>query len=233
MTRRFCITSLVGINGVLLAMLLATPSSAHDADTYYPEHWNFNEDVNYYYDPPVPDSFRPQINEGFNKWSDRAGGEAPNFNPQGVRQMEGPYTKCGGPNGVFYRNVNSDGYGNSIGLTGLCVQYDRVEGFSMVFDTEPDYGPGTAWYAGDGTVPDNRWDIQSIATHEAGHSTGFSGGWTGHFPEGSTCEGPDRQTMCPGSTEAAGTKYIRTLEAHDVHTIEAAYHTNNPCPPVC
>ena len=129
--------------------------------------------------------------------------------------MTSAYTPCEGPNGVFARDITADGQGGGLALTARCINASgQYAGFSMVFDRNVN------WFVGDGAVPDNKWDLQSIATHEAGHSTG----WHGHLDgTAGICQGADRNTMCEGSPDPQGFHYLRTLEFHDEHTIENGY----------
>lgn len=228
--RRIAITILVTLN-VFLTVTFATSSSfAHSADVFYAHRWDLDSTVHYKIDSGVPTGWRDQIRDGFQEWSDRVGGRAPKFAFNNVENLTNPYTPCNGANAVFARNLDADGLTGALGYTPGCrLSGGRYTGFSMVLDTDPSGGGAIGWYLGDDVVPDNRWDLQSIATHEAGHATGFYG----HFDAGQPiCQGPDRETMCAGSSEPIGTKYLRTLEAHDRHTIQAAY-PDNPCPPVC
>lgn len=82
---------------------------------------------------------------------------------------------------------------------------------------------GGQWYrkADPSGISGRRYDLQSVATHEFGHSTGLF--W--HFDDpgmnsgtGHNCAGgnPGRETMC--SATPRGNTSGRTLEPHDLHT---------------
>jgi hypothetical protein len=83
---------------------------------------------------------------------------------------------------------------------------------------------GGQWYrkADPDGIPNRRLDLQSVATHEFGHATGFY--W--HFNDpgmntgtGHVCNGGATQadeTMCQGLNR--GTTEKRTLSDHDLHT---------------
>ena len=91
-----------------------------------------------------------------------------------------------------------------------------------MLEVYPAANGSVGWYQGSGGAPANRWDLRSIATHEAGHTTG----WHGHFSGSPTCALPlsgAYETMCEGSLSVLGTEWIRTLGTHDLHTYEDAY----------
>ncbi|HEX2039243.1 MAG TPA: hypothetical protein VHF47_05860 [Acidimicrobiales bacterium] len=83
------------------------------------------------------------------------------------------------------------------------------------------------WYTGDsGTVPWDKWDLESAATHEWGHVAGFHGPWArGHLnPESAACTwntSTPYHTMCPGGPN--GSNYGRTLEDLEIWQYERAY----------
>jgi hypothetical protein len=80
------------------------------------------------------------------------------------------------------------------------------------------------FYTGTGTPGEKQIDLQSIATHEWGHATGWgSSGGTNHFPEGwDVCTMSPKHTMCPSIPE--GKDYWRTLEEHDRDTFNNVYN---------
>ncbi len=80
-----------------------------------------------------------------------------------------------------------------------------------------------AWDPG-GTVPSNKWDFHGVLMHEVVHATGWGLEWRAdHFVGSSACPSNVvlRQTMCP--SYSIGHVYWRSLESHDIHTIQGAY----------
>lgn len=213
--------SLLTLNVVLATLLGAKSADAHtNAEFYSTSKWTLNKNVDYYIDDSNPSGeWRESLKQGMARWSDRASGRGPAFTFVASGPQGAPGTPCLGNNALF-RNDLPFGV---LATTGKCGQ-PTITGFDVQFATTPDFiaGTGEVWYVGDGIVPSNAWDLQSIAVHEAGHVTG----WSGHFDR-------DDNTLCPNDTELAqtmcggedrrGTKGLRTLQDHDEHTIANAY----------
>lgn len=224
--RRILLVGLLLLNGAGASALGSTTASGHSEVGMYDSIWERNRNVRYNIDNNVADGWRASINNGFTRWSDRASGRAPNFIYDGVATMQGAYTPCAGANGVFARNLDQDGWGPTNGLTAICVTEDPnyITGFTMVFDTVPSNNtphPNGGWYVGDGDPPEDKIDLRSTSAHEAGHATG----WGRHFSDtGAQCPATaDVHTMCGFFAELLGTSWRRTLEPHDIHTLENAY----------
>lgn len=226
MIRRTVIGGLLALNVVCAVNLVAEQVSAHPGDAFFEQKWTPDSNVRYKMDNNVPGDWRPAIHDGIARWSDRADGRAPNFIPDGEAAMSEPYSPCAGPNGVFARNMGQDGFPGFAGLTLRCgtTGSSLLQGFTMIYNNQ------FSWYLGDGTVPNDRWDMRSIATHEAGHIPGFKG----HFEDSDIChlDNGNDQTMCEGDPYAKGRSYLRTLEEHDIHTLNNQYPFLT-CPPVC
>jgi len=102
-----------------------------------------------------------------------------------------------------------------------CFRRGEMVGFRMAFNSDP-----SMWYYGSSaSVPDNRFDMQSVAVHEFGHAGGFAP----HYDGRGSLEGPEpcqrsnlnRETMC--AVTYRGQARQRTLGRHDRHTFEGAY----------
>lgn len=214
-----------------LAALLAQPSStAHPAGTFYPNKWDRNAVVNHRTGDTTPTGgWRDAARHGFGKWSDRAGGAAPEFVFKGTFSGGGhtahPST-CSIPQGrVYSREDLAASYGlpsESVGgRTFHCIEgpptgIQKITQFAIVYERTAEPG---GWYTGTNKPPNNRHDLRSTSSHEVGHATGFYG----HFARnGALCPNNNtRHTMCQG--QPAGRKWRRTLEQHDKHTINNAY----------
>lgn len=104
MTKRtVLLVGLLLLNGAGASTLAPTTASAHDEVGIYNSIWERNRNVHYNIDNNVAEGWRASINNGFTRWSDRAGGRAPNFIYDGVETMEGAYSACAGRNAVFAR----------------------------------------------------------------------------------------------------------------------------------
>lgn len=191
------------------------PVEAHSASTYYPKKWTADP----YYglghlDAPLDTSTaKSSIHAGDNPWDGLAGNWldflwSGNENPMVMWTGSG----CTTPPSDGLWIVSDDI--SSLAFEATCTSGDRIVRTAIVFDDT-----GTSWYTGSSTsVPSGKYDLRSVAVHEFGHAEGFAG----HFSSTDTdCSGSDRNTMCSGLP--SGTSYKRTLESHDIHTVEAAY----------
>lgn len=241
---RQLLRALILMNVAAAAYLGASPAAGHsEVDTYLAGQWALNDNVHYKIDNNVPAAWRPDINDGADHWSNRADGRAPNFVYEGTATLTHPYTPCGGANAVYSRDIGQDVADGLLppagrranGATITCSTEDpgTLTGFTMVIDNHPEDNtpgvPNAGWFLGDGAIPPNAWDLEGTATHEFGHVTGFVPHWT---DTSNLCTNADPHTMCGAEPGFRGSKARRTLETHDIHTLEDAY-TPPPCPPVC
>ena len=220
--------SLLLINAALLGVTAAGSASSHDASTWYPKPWSITY-VPYVIDPSVRLGMRPGMKAGLENYSNLAGGNGPNFVFGGEVNTDLDFDPCDvGPNAVFemedYTYALTGVHENGLAVTLGCTNSTDFLGFEQVFESTPTWGGGdTDWYQGTSAPPAGRWDLRSVATHEAGHATGFAG----HFGNAADlCPSPrtaSAHTMCSGSQSALGTIFLRTLEEHDLHTIGNAY----------
>ena len=118
---------------------------------------------------------------------------------------------CATPEGVWYmqRSLPNSTYARAQ----RCYSGDEIIKASVSFNSNHD------WYLGTGTPPSGESDLWGVATHELGHTTGFSKHLTGSdlCPSNS-----GKHTMCPSWTKSQ-LPDARTLESHDKHSIAGAY----------
>lgn len=132
-------------------------------------------------------------------------------------------TQVGDPN-VLYAGGCSTGGTSGAGkvyitahgsLPGAIASNTRCASGGIITRSAMRFDPFETWYVGSSTsVPSGSLDLRSTATHEYGHALGFSG----HFTD--VCS-PTVQTMCQGAITGSSVK--RTLESHDVHTVQPKY----------
>jgi hypothetical protein len=206
-------------SGVLAAAILsAVPASAHPASTYYPIEWINNETVCWGFNTGFPTgNWRTRVRAADDVWNAAAGSPAPEF--FNCLQDDVSYGSATNPCGisgtdtgaVFWNNLGASG---ALGITRKCTG-------SAIWNFTLEFNSAISWYTGTGDAPSSQWDSLSIAVHEFGHVTGFSG----HIPEwdASCLENDTRNTMCPGFAAGIGTEYLRTLASHDIHTFDSAY----------
>lgn len=117
---------------------------------------------------------------------------------------------CQTPVGVWYLQRNLSG---PYAVAQRCYSGDDITKASVSFNTNH------TWYSGTGTPPSGQSDLWGIATHELGHTTGFSEHLTGNdlCPSNS-----GKHTMCPTWSKSQ-VPWARTLETHDKHSIAGAY----------
>jgi hypothetical protein len=207
---------LVVVNAILLTMLSLTPGPAHPANDFYGTRLGLPP-IKYKFDNayPGPGPFREQTNDAFQ--TVEAVGSVPNYDPDGEHNALHPYTPCdANHSNMHYRNMFADtGVAGLLGIVSRCVgPFASIARWSTVINNQVN------WYTGDGDVPNNQFDVRSVVTHEAVHTTG----WNGHFQQpGPLCpDGADTPTMCEAYPENFR-KAFRTLEEHDRHTIVNAY----------
>lgn len=191
---------------------------------WYTAVWPGGSNVSWVLDNSIASGRHDAYKAGMNNYSDRAGGNGPNFNYQGTTAGTNDGNACGNNNNKIYEANGLEELG-ALGVTSKCIVAPDLPGdepkitkFQVTFEESPTQG----WYAGTDS-PGTKWDLRSIATHEAGHVTGFYG----HFADDSDrCPKPRTSataTMCPGAPGIRGTTWLRTLEAADISAINAAY----------
>lgn len=215
MTRRTaCLILAALVSGAALGSSVA--SDAHSTSTFYPIKWSSDRTYGLgYLEPQVnTGDAHSSIHSGAAQWSAVSGAWldftfSGNINPMVI--WGGSVCSQIGDVWVISRDLSSLGYvgnttncGNGTNLTKSMVQFHD--------------GPSGYWYVAAGTPGGSQYDLRSLASHEFGHSMGFSG----HFSStDSTCTQSPIHTMCSGA--ALGSTYKRSLEVHEKDTFAAAY----------
>ena len=84
------------------------------------------------------------------------------------------------------------------------------------------YNQRLKFYIGSGDPPAKKLDLQAVATHELGHSEGWTGDHFENRNNSKICANkPKQATMCPAAY--AGTNRLRTLTKDDKNPVIAAY----------
>lgn len=84
------------------------------------------------------------------------------------------------------------------------------------------YNKRMKFYVGSGEPPANKFDLQAVATHELGHSEGWTGDHFSNRNNSKLCANRSKQaTMCPANY--SGTKRLRTLTKDDKQPVITAY----------
>jgi len=208
-----------------MTLLHAPRASAHAWDAFHNHgRWPNNSNITYYFRDVFPaGEARSAVVAGFNAWNYAAltsDTDEPDFFNGGQTSTFGSWnTPCSNSiNIIYWYNLDAYFGTGAVGAGMVCPYWPSGGGntssvntrFTLAIDNDRN------WFTGSGTQG-NRLDMQSTATHEAGHITG----WVGHFNDGSSeCASPIH-TMCPYADP--GTTYARSLELHDYHTFNAAY----------
>jgi hypothetical protein len=216
----------------LVVPFAAQPAAAHTVADYFPRRWKVDLRPDWSFTAGFPGGdWRSRVRDGVNQWNNRnqplvweERAQRADFNPDVC-----PATA--GTNAIHWRDIPDDEA--ALAYTSSCTygsDPSRVWSANIVFDSSRNWYTGTG-DASDGFLnnacflpPDCKWDAWSVASHEWGHASGFSGPFDeGHFSEGDAiCPDSDaRETMCPGIY--IGTERQRTIEAHEIHTFEGAY----------
>lgn len=207
--------------GFLLGLLLGVPSaaSAHNAGVWYPLEWPADRtySIGFLHSYLRSSGAVTQIQAGPAPWNAISG----NWFDMTRGTDDSTVTWTGDPCSTAPSNaiwVTSRSLpAGTLGVESTCGTSTSISRSVVSFDDDF----STSWYFGSSsTVPAGEHDFRSVAVHEFGHATGFSGHWTS-TDASTNCSTTARHTMCP--SVQTGTSYWRTLEYHDIHVIEAAY----------
>src|SRR5687767_4368602 len=202
-----------------LAWLLALPSVAvsHDYTIYYtngrwtrvgllPVQFGLTQSV-----PPDSLGYDDRFVSGMNDWNQL--GQSLQLSLRSTRYADFNAYVCPsdyGKNGAHFKTI--DGSSGTLAETVICnVAATEMYSAQIVFD------PTEIWNTGTGDIPSTHIDFWSVATHELGHATG----WSGHFNESLCAAGSSQETMC--TYYYTGSEYMRTPHTHDAHTFGTPY----------
>lgn len=212
MRRLVAVSALLGLALGLVSLTGPSAVANHGAGSFYSNHWwhTGERTVVWHFDSDYPTgSRRDRVKDGAQRWNGQDQSMSFSFNSNDTSGLT--YSGCASQlnkSTVFWLSI-ADPPGEAIlGSVSVCVisgEPTRMAQFKMRFDS------GNSWYSGTATDPptNTEIDLWSVATHEMGHATG----WTGHFGA-AVCPGnTTNQTMC--ASLPADSTYARSLESHD------------------
>jgi predicted Zn-dependent protease len=202
---------LVGVAAGIAFAAAAHVAWAHDAATFYPNTWS-PPTVTYHFTPSVPTEWQASVDFGADQWSNVNGSTFDYVHGTDVADFDPTVCNTSGVNGIHRGAI--DGASGTLGVTRTCFSTSTHHFIAMqvLFDSAENFNVGS------GNPSGSQPDLESVATHELGHATGFSG----HFTEPALCAfNSSQQTMC--STHLSGSTWQRSLADHDQHTFAAAY----------
>lgn len=213
---------------MIAAGAMSVVALAHDIGTYYPILWKTDRSQEYQFTTSFPAlTFRDRVTDGFIAWNQL--GEPVTFS-RGANTSDFDPAVCPptyGKNGIHWRAIDGPfdpSTSPPSGVVSAQVQtcYFTQQGTEL-YSANMSFDSAEAWYTGTGATPDGQIDMWSVASHEAGHMTGWSGHYDDFQVDPAMCDyGSDfHQTMC--KAHVIGTVRGRTLEAHDTHTFGDAY----------
>lgn len=202
---------------------------AHSPDVYVnpfagdsADFWGgAHPDVPYHFTQEVPTGQAASIKRGIETWDSVV---MDITLTQGAKRANSPVDFiCPNNNEVHYENIGTTASGAVLVCEGTS---GNIVSFEMGIDKR------SYWYAGTDPAginppscggtgqPSCQLDLQSVATHEAGHALGIDhlDGVTGTCPAGGGAA-----TMCLSNGVGWGETFTRTLEDHDRHTITPLY----------
>jgi hypothetical protein len=227
---------------VLAAIFVAKPADAHSVSGFYHGRWMSDVTVGYRFASNFPTGYRTAASNAVLTWNAvgeplqffRRTGNTPNGTPDS-NNFDAVNKKCNEvapqSNHFLYRPLLAP-YDKYPMLTQICPPTSpsgtpkQIRWLAVIVNS----AIPTPWST-DNTPAPTQNDFQSFFTHEMGHAAGSTwgpeaagGDKLGHFSNTDAAVCPSssaRNTMC--TSLWTGTTWARTLEAHDIHTFQAAY----------
>jgi hypothetical protein len=206
---------------VIVAMSLVVPAQAHTPiEDYYPSVWKQDLSVEWGFVNSFPNNdFRQRVVGAANEWNDE--NQPMTFHKRQSDYADFSATGC--PNTYQKDGIHMGPIDGQFGVYAKAFTCVFTSDNTELYSVNIKFDQAENWYKGTGTPSPSQVDALSVATHEFGHATGFSGPFeSGHFdPDADECTMTPKQTMCPFIEY--GQTYQRGLETHDQHTFQNAY----------
>ena len=174
---------------------------------------------NVYFDPSAPTGkFRKRIADAAATWRKLPGVER--FEVHKSPSMALSPDPCADQDGVPIGGILRGPVAGSgtLAENRSCIDSEtgRLIGFRQT------YNKRMKFYMGSGEPPAKKFDLQAVATHELGHSEGWTGDHFSNRNNSKLCGNRSKQaTMCPANY--SGTKRLRTLTKDDKQPVINAY----------
>ena len=217
--RRFKAGALLAL-GCALSLAAAAPALAAPMTTRYAPD---DQARDVYFAKSVPGKFRNAIARAATTWKKLP--DVARFEVHKSPTMTISENPCDRENGVPIGGIIRRGLPGSgtLAVNVSCVNTDTgaLVGFRQAYETHKKF------YTGKGNPPRTQYDLQGVATHELGHSQGWTGDHYENRNKSKLCANRAKQgTMCP--VIYSGTTRQRTLAKDDKKPVVAAYSKGSP-----
>ena len=202
--------------GVILGVVLCFTASARADDPIKGRYATGDRVRAVYFDASVPSKWRKAISRAAATWNKLPATDWVVHTSPSVAVGVDPCAPHGGsPIGGVLRGVVAGGL---LAENRSCIdtRTGQLIGFRQTYNSQIKFYPGT------GKVPAKKFDLQSVATHELGHSEGWFGDhYSGRNDSGLCANKPKQATLCP--VIFPGHDWLRSLTKHDKHPVVTSY----------